>query len=159
MKSIFVRSLTLCWVLLIFPFVLNAQMKYDNNRRFTFGDTTPHSDSYKYYDLTIKGNVFLTGLEAGHFFQIDTNPAATRLASHYNQVVFYNTETSTFNSIQVKNVYNYSDARAKTNVQLLDKGLDYILKLRPVLYTFKENSEQGMFRKGGIRNNKYSFYS
>lgn len=79
-------------------------------------------------------------------------PAATRLASHYDQVVFYNTKTSTFNSIQVKNVYNYSDARAKTNVQSLNNGLDYILKLRPVSYTFSDNSDRSLFKTGGNGN-------
>lgn len=79
-------------------------------------------------------------------------PAATRLASHYDQVVFYNTKTSTFNSIQVKNVYNYSDARAKTNVQSLTNGLDYIRQLRPVSYTFSDNSDKNLYRTGGNGN-------
>lgn len=55
----------------------------------------------------------ISNVELAIFFQIDVSPAATRLASHYDQVVFYNTKTNNFNSIQVKNVYNYSDARSK----------------------------------------------
>lgn len=39
---------------------------------------------------------------ASNFFQIDCSPAATRLASHYDQVVFYNTASGVYNSIQVK---------------------------------------------------------
>ncbi len=127
----------------------NAQIKYDTNSRLTIGNVTPHSDTYKYYDMTVKGSVFVTGSTSGHFFQIDTGPAATRLASHYDQVVFYNTETSTFNSIQVKNVYNYSDARAKNNIQAINNGLNYITRLNPVSYNFDDNSNNTKFRNGG----------
>ena len=45
-----------------------------------------------------------------NFFQVDVTPDNPRLAGTGNQVVFFNTETSTFNSVQVANVYNYSDA-------------------------------------------------
>lgn len=40
--------------------------------------------------------------KTSNFFQIDVTPAATRLASHYDQVVFYNTRLSRFNSIQYR---------------------------------------------------------
>lgn len=148
MKKNIMRCLISC-VLVAFSSVLNAQIKYDSNKRLTFGNITPHSDTHKFYDLTIRGNVFIAGPTSGNFLQIDTNPAATRLASHYDQVVFYNTETNTFNSIQVKNVYNYSDMRAKKDVRTLSEGLDCILKLRPVMYTFSDNSVQDKFRTGG----------
>ena len=48
--------------------------------------------------------------------------------------VFYNSNTSTFNSIQVKNVYQYSDARAKKDIQPLSDGLYKVLNLNPVSY-------------------------
>ena len=100
--------------------------------------------------MVLKGNIFVQSpANAGNFFQIDTNPAATRLASHLDQVVFYNTGTSTFNSIQVKNVYNYSDARAKANIQSLSQGLSILQQLRPVSYNFTDNSDNTKFRKGG----------
>lgn len=99
--------------------------------------------------FTIKGNLWLAGPVSGNYFQIDTNPAATRLASHYDQVVFYNTQKSIFNSIQVKNVYNYSDARAKKNIQPLKNGLNYITKLNPVSYNFNDNADNVKFKSGG----------
>lgn len=122
--------------------IANAQVKYDSNGRLTIGNTTP----YEFYGITAYGGGMYLKTKTSNFFQIDVTPAATRLASHYDQVVFYNTKTSTFNSIQVKNVYNYSDARAKTNVQSLNNGLDYILKLRPVSYTFSDNSDRSLFK-------------
>lgn len=124
---------------------ISAQIKYDSNGKLTIGDTTP----YEFYGQTIYGSGMYFKCRASNFFQIDVSPAATRLASHYDQVIFYNTKTNTFNSIQVKNVYNYSDARAKTDIQSLDNSLDRILKLRPVSYTFSDNSVQNKFKTGG----------
>lgn len=115
---------------------VNAQIKYTSDGKLTVGNTTP----YEFYHQTVFGNGMYFKCKTGNFFQIDVTPAATRLASHLNQVVFYNTKTSTFNSIQVQNVYNYSDARAKTNIQTLSTGLglEVISKLRPVDYFFKD---------------------
>ena len=75
----------------------------------------------------------------GHnFFQLDVTPTNPRIAGTGNQVVFFNTATSTFNSIQVANVYNYSDERAKKNIQGLNNGLSKITLLNPVSYDWKE---------------------
>lgn len=87
--------------------------------------------------------------KTSNFFQIDVTPAATRLASHYDQVVFYNTQSNVFNSIQVKNVYNYSDARAKSNIRSLNNSLGTITKLRPVSYTFADQADRSTFKIGG----------
>lgn len=114
----------------------NAQIKYYSNGKLTFGNTEP----YEYFNQTIYGTGMYFKCKTGNFFQIDVTPAASRLASHDNQVVFYNSKTSTFNSIQVKSVYNYSDARAKSNVANLTNSLSTILKLRPVTYNFSDAS-------------------
>ena len=125
--------------------MVNAQIKYDSKGNLTIGDLT----QYKYYSQTILSNgVYLTG-PGSNFFQIDVTPAATRLASHFDQVVFYNSQTSAFNSIQVKNVYNYSDARAKNSIQSLSQSLSIIKQLRPVSYNFADNSDNIKFKKGG----------
>lgn len=116
--------------------VANAQIKYYSNGKLTFGNTEP----YEFYHQTIYGNGMYFKCKTGNFFQIDVTPVGTRLASHSDQVVFYNTQTSTFNSIQVKNVYNYSDASAKTNVANLTNSLNSVLQLRPVTYNFADKS-------------------
>lgn len=150
MKLNFIYKTLLAVTLVTFGINVNAQIKYDERGFLTFGSVTSHHDGSKYYDLTIKGNVFLKGpANANNFFQIDTNPAATRLASHYDQVVFYNTQTGVFNSIQVKNVYNYSDANAKTNIRQLNQGLGIIQQLNPVAYNFADNSDNIKFKRGG----------
>lgn len=126
-------------VLIAISTTLNAQIKYRTDGKLTMGDTDP----YEFYHQTLFGNGMYFKCKTSNFFQIDVTPAATRLASHYNQVVFYNTKTSTYSSIQVQNVYTYSDARAKTDIKTLNSGLalNTISKLRPVTYRFKEANE------------------
>lgn len=80
--------------------------------------------------------------KSSNFFQLDLSPANPRIAGTGNQVVFYNTDTGKYNSIQVASVYNYSDARAKENVQTLNSGLNTILNLRPVTYTWKTGNSE-----------------
>ena len=133
----------LLFVLLgLIPARLHAQIRFNSSNQLTFGDTKPYNDTFKYYDLTIRGNIFVKGPTAGHFLQIDTNPSHTRLAGQDNQVVFYNSRTETFNSIQVDKVYNYSDARAKYGVTDLSRGLDIVLRLRSVKYNFRGNESR-----------------
>jgi len=136
--------------LILFLFValsVNAQIKYDSNGKLVVGPTS----QFSFYPTTVYGSMYFLQ-NGGHFFQIDLTPAATRLASHYDQVVFYNTQTSAFNSIQVKNVYNYSDVRAKTNIQTLStnqNSINKVLLLRPVSYNFKNNTNTTEYKVGG----------
>ncbi|MDE6638196.1 MAG: tail fiber domain-containing protein [Muribaculaceae bacterium] len=73
-----------------------------------------------------------------NFFQLDLTPKNPRIAGTGDQIVFYNTDKQEFNSIQVANVYNYSDSRAKENIQTLSNSLSTIINLRPVSYTWKK---------------------
>lgn len=136
MKKLFIYVIFTLGVLLLIPeFSCNAQIKYRTNGQLTIGDIEP----YSWFPTTILGPVYIRRYR-GQFLQIDVTPAATRLASHDDQIVFYNSATSIFNDIQVKNVYNYSDARAKTNIQPLKHGMDIVLKLKPVTFDFKDKS-------------------
>ena len=135
----------LALALLIVCTAVNAQIKYDSKGQLTIGNTTPFGT---YSPTLLTNGVYIKGL-GSNFFQVDVTPAATRLASHYDQVVFFNTQTSTFNSIQVKNVYNYSDAKAKENIQSLSQSLSILKLLGPVSYNFTDNSDNTKFRKGG----------
>lgn len=115
-----------------------AQLKYLSNGKLTFGNVTPYSN----YTTHIEGwgHYFTYG---GQFMEICVGAAAPRIAGSLDQIVFYNTETSTFNSIQVASVYNYSDRRAKTNIKPISYGLSTILKLNPVTYNWK-NPHNGL---------------
>lgn len=126
----------------------NAQIKYTSDGKLTFGETVPHD----FYHLTMVTNGAWFKCKTDNFFQVDITSSAPRLAGHGDQIVFYNTRACTFNSIQVKNVYNYSDAKAKTNIQTLNNGLDAILKLRPVSYTFADKVSSTSLKTGGNGN-------
>ena len=114
-----------------------GQIRYTSNGKMTIGNTDP----FAFYHYTVAGTgvYFKFPGSYNNFFQIDVTPAAPRLAGHGNQVVFYNTQTSTFNSIQVHKVFNYSDARAKSSITPLLRGMDIIKRLRPVTYNFTGN--------------------
>lgn len=122
----------------ITPLASNAQITYTNDflsiqgaPRHTFHGIC--IDKYLGMYWTCKSN---------NFFQLDLSPANPRIAGTGNQIVFYNTDTDKYNSIQVASVYNYSDARAKENVQTLNSGLNTILNLRPVTYTWKNGNSE-----------------
>ncbi len=76
------------------------------------------------------------------FFQLDVSPSSPRIAGTGNKIVFYNTATNKYNSIEVANVYNLSDARAKENINPLSTGLSTILQLNPVTYNWKTTTQQ-----------------
>ena len=116
-------------------FSASAQIKYSDGSVKINGAEQKLS-----YKLTAKdwNGTYLTCKDS-NYFQVDVTPDNPRIAGTGNQVVFFNTETSTFNSIQVANVYNYSDARAKENIQDVQSGLNTVSQLRPVTYEWKQN--------------------
>ena len=116
--------------------VANAQITYTSGKLSIEG-----APAHSYLGITInKMNGLYLTCKTSNFFQLDLTPANPRIAGTGNQVVFYNSATSKFNSIQVASVYNYSDARAKENVESLNSGLNTILNLRPVTYTWKNST-------------------
>lgn len=123
---------------LTFPFNGNAQITYSEK-----GLSIQGAPQHKYLGLTIDKYLGMYWTcKTSNFFQLDISPANPRLAGTGNEIVFYNSATNTFNDIQVANVYNYSDARAKENVCSLNSGLETILKLRPVTYTWKDENSK-----------------
>lgn len=128
-------------VILAFMFVsfsvsVSAQIKFYENNRLTIGNTTPYGS---YYYTFVTTGMYLK-CATSNFFQVDVTPAATRLASHGDQIVFYNTQTGAYNNIQVKNVYNYSDALAKKNILPSTYGMNVLSMLKPVTYFFSDNA-------------------
>lgn len=114
-----------------------GQIRYMSDGKMTIGNTDPFA--FYHYTVAGTGMYFKFPGDYSNFFQIDVTPAAPRLAGHGDQIVFYNTQTNTFNSIQVHRVFNYSDARAKSGIAPLNRGMDIIKRLRPVTYNFIGN--------------------
>lgn len=112
---------------------------------------------YLYYSMTVAGNGIYFNHTNNRFFQIDVSTAgAPRIAGHNNEVVFYNSQSKTYNSIQVKNVYNYSDAKAKTGIRTLTQGLEIVGRLHPVTYNFAGGESNDMNNTVMSHTNKYT---
>ena len=116
MKKFFLKSAALA-IFTLLPMGMNAQITYSSGNL-----NINNAPKHNYLGLTVNKwlGMYWT-CKTNNFFQLDISPANPRLAGTGNQVVFYNSATSTFNSIQVANVYNYSDARAKDNIKPLTK--------------------------------------
>lgn len=134
MKKVLLISLVLC----IYALSSHAQLTYHTDGKLTLGNVSP----YLSYATRFEGwgDYFSYG---GDFLEICVATASPRIAGTGDQIVFYNSETSTFNSIQVASVYNYSDRNAKTNIQPISYGLQTILNLKPVTYNWK-NPHNGL---------------
>lgn len=152
MKKVITFVLALIAISLMSSLSASAQLKYQSGR-VLIGTDTP----FYYYVMSVAGNGIYFNHTNGRFLQISVAATgAPRIAGHNDQIVFYNSQTSTFNSIQVSKVYNYSDARAKTGIRTLNNGLDIISQLRPVTYNFKGNEARTANLTSGISYNKYT---
>lgn len=139
MKKIFNLKSILSITVIFCSFLTSlAQITYDG-RIINIGGATENG---KFNFLIDKfSGLYWTFNNGNKFFQCDVTPANPRLAGTGDKIVFYNSFTSTYNNIQVANVYNYSDERAKTNINTINSGLNTILNLRPVSYNWKNNNE------------------
>lgn len=89
------------------------------------------------YTLLVNGynNIFTTD-NGTHFLRFQVGTSNPRICGTGNSVVFYNGITSTFNDIQVRNLYQNSDKKAKTNILPISNGLDKIINLKPVTFNW-----------------------
>ena len=132
MKKLSSSKLVLAMLFAVISISANAQLKMSSNGYLTFGPTSTYNDGTKDYNITLRGNIWLAGPNVGHFL--------------------HNTGTNTYNSIQVKNVYNYSDLAAKNNIQPLGRSINSVsklLQLKPVKYDFQDSSDRSTFKVGG----------
>lgn len=136
--SFFKKTILSSLAILFVSTISNAQISY-NSRILNIGGA---SENGKFNLLVDKySGLYWTFNNGNKFFQCDVTPANPRLAGTGDKIVFYNSFTNTYNSIQVASVYNYSDERAKTNINTINSGLNTILNLRPVSYNWKNSDE------------------
>ncbi|RAJ08703.1 putative secreted protein (Por secretion system target) [Chitinophaga skermanii] len=131
------KLLLLCLLASCFS-IAHAQLKYRADGRLTLGPVNPIGA----YTTNINGwGHYFSGDYYGTptYFKICLGVPSPRISGSGDQVVFYDSDNSTFNSIQVQNVYNYSDRNAKANILPLNTSLDKLLSLNPVSYNWKGN--------------------
>lgn len=88
----------------------------------------------------------------GSFLKFKMAVANPRISGTGGQVVFYDSETSQYNAIQVRSVSQISDSRLKENIVPLNKGLGTILGLKPVSFTWKNETMNQLSANGGVAN-------
>ncbi len=113
----------------------HAQLKYLSGGQLTLGNVNPvglYMTNFEGYGFYFIRNYNQT------FFEVCLGASSPRIAGAGNQIVFYNTETATYNSIQVANVVNYSDRNSKTNIAPVNGGIQTVMKLKPVTYEWKD---------------------
>lgn len=98
------------------------------------------------------------------FLGLDMTNASPRLFGSSNQIVFYNSLTQSFNSIECSNVYQQSDGRSKKNIKTISAGLSQVLNLRPVSFNWKTrndisncNSEDSFWGPDNEQGTQYGF--
>lgn len=144
------KKLSMLLLLLVFVFTGSyAQLKYRSDGTLTYGPVEP---IYPYTTHTRAWGHYYSFVGSGYntFMKITLGAAAPRISGTLDQIVFYNSETSMFNSIQVANVYNYSDLKAKKNIQTLGYGLNIVKQLKPVTYDFINGGENLKSKQIGL---------
>lgn len=116
-------------------FGANAQIKYEDGKLY-FGDIqTPPGQWIKtaWYG---PGHYwkFRTSYGTDTWFKLYLEKSNARISGNGGIIVFH--DNTSYQDIHVKNVYNNSDSRAKTDISDLGSTTDALLKLRPVSYRF-----------------------
>ena len=127
-----IASLTL----LFFNSNVNAQIKYSNDQLSINGGVNGNL-----FDISIAkvDRLKWTDRVNTHFFMVDLAVQNPRISGTGDCVVFYNSLTGKFNSIKVKEVFQSSDLRLKSNIKTLSSGLETIMNLRPVSFTWNNS--------------------
>ena len=110
-----------------------AQIRYGSEGLLIGNISQKHAD----YDITAAVNGIYFKPDQSKFLQIDVSwSGGSRIAGHTNRISFYNNDQNVYNAIAVSQVFNYSDARAKTGILDFNNGINVIKQLRPVSYNF-----------------------
>lgn len=118
--------------IMAWPVRLSAQITYTSD-----GITINGARKFP-FNMTVNNmNGIYWGYQTNRFFLIDLNATVPRFSGSGNEISFHNPTIGTYNNIRVANVLNYSDGRAKTDIESLDGCLGTILSLRPVSYNWK----------------------
>lgn len=73
-----------------------------------------------------------------NFLHFDLTNSVPHISGFNNIILFYNNDTKMYTNLHIGNIYTHSDARAKTNIKNIGTGLNTLMQLRPVTYTWKQ---------------------
>lgn len=122
------KKLLLC-LLLTISFNGYSQLKIDAYGKLSLGNIVPVSS----FKAAYEGWGHFYNYNGGCSMKIILGAADPRISGSRGCIVFYD---NGHQDIQVRNVYNMSDARAKTNITNLNNSTQTILQLKPKTYSF-----------------------
>lgn len=137
MKNKWIWSIFVAVSMLVMPSLTSAQITYNSD-----GITINGPKKFS-FNMTVNNmNGIYWGYQTNRYFLIDLNASVPRFSGSGNEISFNNPTIGSYNNIRVANVLNFSDGRAKTNIESLDGCLGTILSLRPVSYNWRTNTQQ-----------------
>jgi hypothetical protein len=132
------KILSILIIIALFIFNSNAQIKVLSTGQTSVGASTVPTG----YNVNVFGYKLIIGATGTSYntLSFDNYPGDPRIWSSSGKVVFYNSNSSTFNDIQVRTCYQNSDADAKTNINPLSNSLNMVKKMRGVTFNWKNNN-------------------
>ncbi len=132
------KLIFITFVSILTCFCLNAQIQVFSAGQTTVGGTTAPPSGYFAHLYGLRS--LIGAYPTYSSITIQSSSSDPRIWSSSGVIVFYNSNTSTFNNIQVLNCAQYSDSNGKTNIKPLSNCLNDVRKLQGVSYNWKNNA-------------------
>jgi hypothetical protein len=129
MKTIKISALL---ILLSVTQIIHSQIMVFNTGGISIGTLTAPPSPYSYQLYSWR---YVTGV-TGPFLYYELGTSDPRIYSSSGNIVFYNGNTSQYNSIYVQTCYQNSDAKNKTNIEPLSNALNIVKQLRGVSFNW-----------------------
>ncbi len=140
------KNVTSLLFLIIMNSISYAQLRVDEYGRIGMGTNHPNSG----YKCHIKGNLLLTtypeipppNIQPVEFrFKVGNGSPGAEIGTNIDKIAFWSSETG-FNKLYAEEFYTLSDSTKKENIQPIQSGLEFIMKLKPYSYQMKLNSSK-----------------
>lgn len=137
MKNFKIVSIALA--LICFATITQAQIKLKDSGKISIGTTTEAEFGNMVW---LYGSAVQIGGYFNRLIRFDLAAADPRIYStKSNQIVFYNSKTNQFQTVEAKSFRVMSDNKLKTNINALDNALASVLELEGVSFNWKNEIE------------------
>lgn len=143
------KSIILSAIFAVFTLSAFAQLKVDQYGRIGMGTNWPNSG----YKCHIKGNLLLTTYPDNPFiefrYKVGNGWPGAEIGTNIDKIAFWASEVS-YNDLYAANFFKQSDIKLKSNLKVIDFGIERLMKIRPLQYSIIDNKvdEQGNVVEG-----------
>ncbi|HPX76761.1 MAG TPA: tail fiber domain-containing protein [Bacteroidales bacterium] len=143
------KSILLSAIFAVFTMSAFAQLKVDQYGRIGMGTNYPNPG----YKCHIKGNLLLTTYPDNPFiefrFKVGNGSPGAEIGTTAGGIAFWASEVS-YNDLYAASFTKLSDIKLKSNLKVIDFGLERVMKIRPLQYTLidKKVDEHGNVVEG-----------